>query len=289
MASFADLPSVVAVFSMDGADAHLSKKSTDKLTEYLAARLTETGSFLVIPTSQIRQRIEQQKAESYSACYDEACQIEIGKELAAQKAISTKVIQLGTHCVVTAGLFDLRRAVVERSATREGGCGEEDVASALHAIATELAAPKRGRREDPPPMRDSIAPATRRQSNLVGATPEGLALRGSVGFVYNKSVFVHRSLSLLAEVAAVLLQFPERRVEIQGHTEPLQDKRFALELSQARADAVRQYLTNKGIPPERLVARGYGDTLPLVPNRTISDFEINRRIEFRWIPTEGTR
>ncbi|HTW90477.1 MAG TPA: OmpA family protein, partial [bacterium] len=54
------------------------------------------------------------------------------------------------------------------------------------------------------------------------------------------------------------------------------------ELSQARADAVRQYLITKwGIAPERLTAHGYGDTQPIAPNTTEEGMAKNRRTEFR--------
>jgi len=77
-----------------------------------------------------------------------------------------------------------------------------------------------------------------------------------------------------------------KRVELGGHTDSRQIHTAQypsnLELSQARAEAVRQYLITKwGIAPERLIAKGYGDSQPLVPNTTPENMFKNRRTELK--------
>ena len=53
-----------------------------------------------------------------------------------------------------------------------------------------------------------------------------------------------------------------------------------MDLSQARAEAVRSYLIQKGVAPARLRARGYGDSVPIDSNDTSIGRENNRRVEF---------
>ncbi|HOI43701.1 MAG TPA: OmpA family protein, partial [Elusimicrobiales bacterium] len=56
---------------------------------------------------------------------------------------------------------------------------------------------------------------------------------------------------------------------------------YNLELSRYRADAVKTYLVKKGIHPETIRARGYGETRPVSPGTTEKDRALNRRVEFR--------
>jgi len=85
------------------------------------------------------------------------------------------------------------------------------------------------------------------------------------------------SASTLDLVAKVLRDYPERCVEIEGHTEVTERPSIA----QARADAVRSLLTERGIDGARLSATSAGSTKPLAPSSTAAGRAHNRRIEFR--------
>jgi len=54
-------------------------------------------------------------------------------------------------------------------------------------------------------------------------------------------------------------------------------------LSQRRADSVRFWLISKGVQPDRIIARGYGEEFPRVPNTSSENKRMNRRIEFKRI------
>jgi len=69
-------------------------------------------------------------------------------------------------------------------------------------------------------------------------------------------------------------------IEIGGHTDNTGTPAANMQLSQARADAVRDYLIQHGAAPAMLVAVGYGDTKPLGSNDTEEGRFTNRRIEF---------
>lgn len=72
-------------------------------------------------------------------------------------------------------------------------------------------------------------------------------------------------------------------IEIAGHTDEQGDAQYNMQLSQKRADSVREYLITKGIAPERLIARGYGETQSIADNSTESGRALNRRTEIRVI------
>ena len=66
-------------------------------------------------------------------------------------------------------------------------------------------------------------------------------------------------------------------IRLEGHTDNVGDDKKNQILSQKRADAVRKYLINKGISPQRVEAVGYGETMPIASNDTEEGRKINRR------------
>ena len=71
------------------------------------------------------------------------------------------------------------------------------------------------------------------------------------------------------------------RIELAGHTDDRGSENYNKVLSTQRAEAVRQYLISKGVSSERLVAVGYGETKPVLPNDTDEGREANRRVELK--------
>lgn len=89
-----------------------------------------------------------------------------------------------------------------------------------------------------------------------------------------------RSYPILDDAIRNMKENPTVKVEIQGHTDSVGDASYNLNLSQSRADAVRSYLISAGVSSERLVARGYGENMPVASNLTTEGRSENRRIEF---------
>lgn len=86
---------------------------------------------------------------------------------------------------------------------------------------------------------------------------------------------------LLGEVRDVITQHPEIKViEVQGHTDNVGGPGLNMQLSVARASAVRDWLVQKGIAPGKLVVKGYGDTKPVASNDTEDGRQKNRRVQF---------
>ena len=99
-------------------------------------------------------------------------------------------------------------------------------------------------------------------------------------FISNKPDLLPGSAALLDRVAEIVKEFKGTFIEVQGHTDNEGDAIRNLNLSQARADVIVYELVKRGIPPEQLFARGYGETRPKVPNDTAANRAINRRVEF---------
>jgi len=90
-----------------------------------------------------------------------------------------------------------------------------------------------------------------------------------------------RSEALMDRIAEKIKSNPQvKRIRIEGHTDDVGGAKKNQELSQARAESVRNALIAKGVEPERLQAVGYGDTRPLDKRKTNEARAKNRRVEF---------
>ena len=70
-------------------------------------------------------------------------------------------------------------------------------------------------------------------------------------------------------------------LEIGGHTDNVGTDAANIKLSQERADSVREYFIGKGIEPDRVQSKGYGEAKPKTTNDTEEGKQINRRVEFK--------
>lgn len=84
----------------------------------------------------------------------------------------------------------------------------------------------------------------------------------------------------LDQLVALLNENPRLRIQINGHTDDVGDEASNQALSERRAKAVYDYLVSKGIAPERLRYRGFGESKPIQPNDTPEGRAQNRRTEF---------
>ncbi|MBX5484806.1 MAG: OmpA family protein [Myxococcaceae bacterium] len=117
---------------------------------------------------------------------------------------------------------------------------------------------------------------------LVVITREKIVIKEKVYFATGKARVLPRSYKLLNQVAKVINEHPQiPHVLIEGHTDNRGSAELNRRLSQARADAVRDYLVHKGkVDPTRLSAIGYGPDRPAADNSTAKGREANRRVEF---------
>lgn len=73
---------------------------------------------------------------------------------------------------------------------------------------------------------------------------------------------------------------PKMTIEVRGHTDNTGSNEINAKLSQDRADAVREYFVSKGIEPDRVASKGFGETKPVSTNDTDEGRQQNRRVEF---------
>ncbi len=83
----------------------------------------------------------------------------------------------------------------------------------------------------------------------------------------------------LARIAGILLNYPELRIESEGHTDTIGSLELNQKLSQNRADAVREYLISQGIPESSVTSIGKDFSVPVASNDTAEGRQKNRRVE----------
>lgn len=87
----------------------------------------------------------------------------------------------------------------------------------------------------------------------------------------------------LDRVIKLLIDNPDIRIEIAAHSDNVGSDAYNMKLSSKRAQSVVDYLVNGQLPLERLIAKGYGESAPIVPNDTEENRAKNRRVELKII------
>jgi outer membrane protein OmpA-like peptidoglycan-associated protein len=102
---------------------------------------------------------------------------------------------------------------------------------------------------------------------------------GDVLFESGQATLLPGAALKLDPLVEYMRSHPNSSLVIEGHTDSIGSSGYNQQLSQARADAVRNYLTAQGIPMERMIARGMGEDFPLASNETAAGRQQNRRVE----------
>jgi outer membrane protein OmpA-like peptidoglycan-associated protein len=105
-----------------------------------------------------------------------------------------------------------------------------------------------------------------------------ITLTGGVLFASGKSTLLPDARSKLNQVAEALKN-TDGQFLVEGHTDSRGSASVNQQLSERRAETVRNYLIERGVPPERIKAEGFGKTRPIASNRTAEGRANNRRVE----------
>ena len=110
--------------------------------------------------------------------------------------------------------------------------------------------------------------------------PKKVFVLEGVNFESGKSTITQDSYVSLMKVVDIMETFPESTFDIVGHTDNIGSKDKNMTLSADRANAVKNFLVEKGIAESRMTTQGLGDTKPVASNKTPEGRAQNRRIEF---------
>jgi len=106
------------------------------------------------------------------------------------------------------------------------------------------------------------------------------AMQG-IEFETGKATIKSKSYPLLDQIANIFIENSNYIIEVQGHTDNTGKAELNKTLSDKRANAVMNYMINKGVDASRMTAVGYGPDQPIADNKTKAGRQKNRRVEFK--------
>lgn len=130
-------------------------------------------------------------------------------------------------------------------------------------------------------MRGTGVDVERRGDDIV------LNMPSSVTFDFDSSELTVQARNALNDVANVLTQYTDTRVNIAGHTDSTGSTSYNQRLSERRAEAVGNYLAQSGVTRNRLQMTGYGPSQPVASNASEEGRAQNRRVEITLTPIES--
>ena len=131
--------------------------------------------------------------------------------------------------------------------------------------------------------REELRARLLQQFNLILETRDtarGLVVNMS-DVLFDSGKFTLRPLARekLAKISGIVLAYPSLNLAVEGNTDSVGTESFNQDLSEKRAEGVRTYLTQQGVPEASTTATGYGKTRPIASNDTAEGRQQNRRVE----------
>jgi OOP family OmpA-OmpF porin len=100
-----------------------------------------------------------------------------------------------------------------------------------------------------------------------------------VTFQTGRATLTPEARDVLRDIAGQLVENPQYRVQISGHTDNTGRRATNLRLSIARARTVETFLEANGVPRAQVTSKGFGSAVPIAPNTTAAGRAQNRRVE----------
>jgi OOP family OmpA-OmpF porin len=157
---------------------------------------------------------------------------------------------------------------------------EEPVSSSQEEQSTQTKAVAQDVDSDNDGVMDRVDECPNSQPNaVVDSTGCAINVNLKVLFEFDKAVIRDSYDSKISKFADILKQYPIIKTKLSAHTDSIGTQEYNLNLSQQRADAVKQALINLGIKDSRITTKGYGETKPVANNATAEGRALNRRVE----------
>lgn len=104
-------------------------------------------------------------------------------------------------------------------------------------------------------------------------------ISSEVSFDFDSAALKPAFVPTLNKVAEILQRYPKTIIHVVGHTDSVGSESYNMQLSQRRAQSVVDYFVGHGVPSERLIAVGRGESEPRATNDTDEGRQLNRRVE----------
>ncbi|MCH8017086.1 MAG: OmpA family protein [Acidobacteria bacterium] len=245
-------------------------------------RLTELSEQVNAVNQQLEQAMKEleEVAEKSEAASTRASQAEENALEAAQGRLQAEAAQAAAE----------KTAVLAREET-ERAQQDTQLAQEQAQLAQEQAQRAREEQERIRRERDEDLDRLHRAFNQIVETRRtALGLVMSLGsdsmqFNFDKATLRPENRELLSKIVGILLTSKNYGIYVYGHTDDIGSEEYNLDLSERRAQRVRDYLTENGIAPEIITSKGFGKSRPIVPGTSAEARAENRRVEIGIVDT----
>lgn len=131
-------------------------------------------------------------------------------------------------------------------------------------------------------LRDVEDASIRREGEVLALT-----FRSEMFFDVDSSLLKPGAHDELYRISKVLNQYPQTTILVAGHTDSTGSEAYNQELSERRAEVVKNSLVGNGVNPRRVRTTGYGESQPIAGNDTVAGRQMNRRVVVTIEPLRG--
>ena len=178
---------------------------------------------------------------------------------------------------------DAERAQAEAQRQQAAALAEQQKAQAESEAARQAADQAEKQRQEAVRQKEEMRARLLAQLNQVLQTRDtarGLIVSmPDVLFDFNKYTLKPEARERLAKVSGIVLAYPSLHVAVEGHTDSVGSDEYNQDLSEHRAQSVRDYFVQQGISASAIEARGFGKSEPIASNDTAEGRQQNRRVE----------
>jgi outer membrane protein OmpA-like peptidoglycan-associated protein len=262
-----------AELNLRNAEDFMRGKHNDKAVETNAREATQTAEDARVITY---RKLQEEELARHKADAERAKEVAAQQAAAAAQAQAERAAAERAKAEADAAAARARQEKAEADAARQAALQQQQQAQAEAARAQAAAQQAENDRNT---MRERL----RQQLSAVMETREtarGLIVNISdVLFDFNKYTLKPAAREKMAKVAGILLAYPGLTLRLEGHTDSVGSDEYNIKLSQERADAVRDYLVEQGVPDQHITAVGRGKGDPVASNDTAAGRQQNRRVE----------
>ncbi|WP_419803836.1 OmpA family protein [Terriglobus sp.] len=268
---------------------------------YNIARMAGAEQYAPDILAQVRTNLQNADAMDQNKHRDEKMEITYARE-AVQRAEDARILSLRKQSQERQqAQIDARQAAEAQAQQSQLQAAQAAAAAAQSQAAADREAAQRARAEADAANAQAAADAARAQAdaanqsvvairerlraqlNSVLATQEtarGLIVTlGDVLFDTGKYTLKQNAQISLAKVSAILQQYPDLKLQIEGYTDSVGSDELNQKLSDNRARATQDFLVQQGVSAANVTAQGYGKTNPVADNSTAQGRAQNRRVE----------
>lgn len=214
---------------------------------------------------------------------------EIDSKAEAARTRATEAAQSAQQATIAKDEAETKRVAAEAEAKHASEVAEEArqrAAAAEQEKQAAVAEAERIRKEREEEL-DRLQEALQKIADT-RRTAMGLVMNldsNAIQFEFNKAVLLSINRELLSRIAGILLTSKGYSIKVHGHTDDVGSDAYNQELSERRAQAVRDYLVEAGIGAEIITTKGFGKSKPLLAAKTPDARAKNRRVEVEIVDT----